>query len=338
MDEDSANVSLYDYQNSLSENLNMSVVIYTDSENVNINDILGIQTSGEDDDLSPYKVINASTKNDIKNSAFKVYEDGSLYATKGKFGCLEISEAEWSNSKVSILKGTIYENGADYLSPDEIKGLGNDEYTTHNIEIFPEKFEINAYGNTKKYETVKIIPLPNIDAFDRNGLVEISTKSNKDNAIYANGIIESNHFRSYKSIKISESNSYNNTYIESVMSNLSGLNIAFIVSDKNQFEFNFTENSGIYEVEIYLNGMEILTGSLENLTESQKNSISVEKNISEYNGIWRYRCITTYKYVYLVGCYTTSFNKALQPSTLFIQLGTNGNNGSIYLGNIKIVG
>ena len=82
LDINSKDVSLYDYQNR-SELLNTDVVIYTDSENVNINDILGIQTSK--DNLSPYKVIDASTKNDIKNSAFRVYEDGTLIANSGVF-------------------------------------------------------------------------------------------------------------------------------------------------------------------------------------------------------------------------------------------------------------
>ena len=82
LDSNSKGVSLYDYQNR-SELLNTDVVIYTDSENVNINDILGIQTSK--DDLSPYKVIDASTKNDIKNSSFRVYEDGKLIANSGVF-------------------------------------------------------------------------------------------------------------------------------------------------------------------------------------------------------------------------------------------------------------
>ena len=130
------------------------------------------------------------------------------------------------------------------------------------------------------------------------------------------------------------------------MSNLYGLNIAFIVSDKTQFEFKFTkddEDAGnvSYKLDIYLNGMKILTdgtGEFEGgLTENEKNSISVNNNISNYNGIWRYKN-TDNRYENLVGCYTTSFNKALQPSTLFITLGTQSSNGSIYLGNLKVVG
>ena len=80
------------------------------------------------------------------------------------------------------------------------------------------------------------------------------------------------------------------------------------------------------------------TGEFEGgLTENEKNSISVNNNISDYNGIWRYKN-TDNRYENLVGCYTTSFNKALQPSTLFITLGTQSSNGSIYLGNLKVVG
>ena len=335
----SEGVSLADYYNSLNslnEQLDTNTVIYTASEDVMTNDTLEITGT-----LS-YKVMDVlslSLSDAIKQSSFKVYEDGSIEATKGKFGCLEIGVEEWSNTKASILKGTIYENSS-YLTPDEISGLEPDQYNTHYMEISPEIFEINAHRG-EKYESVRILPLGDSDRWEQVGLVDITTRSDESIAIYAEGKIVSDHFISYKKIATSTSDNYQHA-VEAVTSNLSGLNIAFIVSDKNLFEFKFTENDARI-VNIYLNGLKILSyWESESLTTDEKNSISVDNNISNSNGIWRYKTvhynIASGGYVNLVGCYTTAFNKALQPSTLFIQLGANGNNGSIYLGNIKIVG
>ena len=81
LDSNSEGVSLYDYHNSSEENLNTKLVIYTESENVNIGDILGTQRY-ESIDL-PYKVIDVSANGDIKQSALRIYEDGTVYMSKG---------------------------------------------------------------------------------------------------------------------------------------------------------------------------------------------------------------------------------------------------------------
>lgn len=310
-----------------------------------------IGSNSTENDIRFFAGTNAEMQ-DMSKAPFRVYEDGKFEATKGKFGCLEIGVEEWNDSKTSILEGTIYEKH-HYLSPDEISELEPDQYYTHYIRISPEIFEINSHRgdvyNKKEYESVRILPLGDVDRWSRDGVVEIYAKSDEYAAIYVGqGRIESNHFRSQKEIKTSVSESYTPFYpVETVMSNLCGLNIAFIVSDKTQFEFKFTEDDDAaagnvsYKLDIYLNGMKILTdgtGEFEDgLTENEKNSISVDTNISNSNGIWRYKNISN-RYINLVGCYTTSFNKALQPSTLFITLGTQSSNGSIYLGNLKVVG
>lgn len=320
-----------------------------------------ILTKDSDDNITAGMIGSNNTENDIRffagtnaeiqdmsKAPFRVYEDGKFEATKGKFGCLEIGVVEWSDSKTSILEGTIYENNY-YLSPDEISELKPDQYYTHYIQISPEIFEINARRggdhNTEEYESVRILPLGDVDRWSHDGLVEVYAGSDERTAIHVGqGIIKSDHFRSIKQIATSTSNNYHYP-VETVMSNLYGLNIAFIVSDKTQFEFKFikdNEDAGnvSYKLYIYLNGMKILSNGSYfeySLTENQKNSISVNNNISNYNGIWRYKN-TDNRYENLVGCYTTSFNKALQPSTLFITLGTQSSNGSIYLGNLKVVG
>ena len=355
LDSNSEGVSLEDYYNSLNEHLDTNVVIYTKSENVTINDELGIQISATE--TSSYKVIDVSPSlsEAIKQSSFRVYEDGIFEATKGKFGCLEIGVEEWiaTGTNTSKLEGTIYENDdSGYLSPDEISKLEPNQYYTHYIQMSPEIFQIDAFrGNFEgdyDHEYVKIFPLGNPDRWDISGLVEIQANSDESTAIFVGqGTIESDHFRGRKEIAISSaSGGHYSCPVETVMSNLSGLNIAFIVSDKTQFKFKFTKDSDykgnvIYDLDIYLNDMKILTdgtGHFENnLTEVQTNKISVNNNITSDSGIWKYKNTLGY-YENLFGCYTSLFNKALQPSTLFIQLGTNGNNGSIYLGNIKIVG
>ena len=228
----SEGVSLADYYNSLNslnEQLDTNTVIYTASEDVMTNDTLEITGT-----LS-YKVMDVlslSLSDAIKQSSFKVYEDGSIEATKGKFGCLEIGVKEWSNTKASMLKGTIYENSG-YLTPDEISGLEPDQYYTHYMEISPEIFEINAHSG-EAYESVRILPLGDSDRWDRSGLVDITTRSDESIAIYAEGTIVSDHFISYKKTATSTSDNYQHV-VEAVTSNLSGLNIAFIVSDKNLF-------------------------------------------------------------------------------------------------------
>lgn len=325
----------------------LSNAILTKDSNDNITAGM-IGSNSTENDIRFFAGTNAEIQ-DMSKAPFRVYEDGKFEATKGKFGCLEIGVAEWSDSKTSILEGTIYENH-HYLSPDEISGLEPDQYYTHYIQISPEIFEINSHRgdvyNKKEYESVRILPLGDVDRWHHDGLVEVYASSDEHTAIYVGqGRIESNHFKSIKQIATSTSDNYYYP-VETVMSNLYGLNIAFIVSDKTQFEFKFTkddEDAGnvSYKLDIYLNGMKILTdgtGEFEGgLTENEKNSISVNNNISNYNGIWRYKN-TDNRYENLVGCYTTSFNKALQPSTLFITLGTQSSNGSIYLGNLKVVG
>lgn len=329
----------------------LSNAILTKDSNDNITAGM-IGSNSTENDIRFFAGTNAEMQ-DMSKAPFRVYEDGKFEATKGKFGCLEIGVAEWMDLKGAMLEGTTYEEGRHYFSPDEISELEPDQYYTHYIQMSPEIFLIDAHigdvPHKKEYESVRILPLGNPDTWGGpSGLVEIYARSDEYAAIYVGqGTIESDHFRGRKKIKTSESESYIPSYpVETVMSNLCGLNIAFIVSDKTQFKFKFTKDSDyegnvIYDLDIYLNDMKILTdgtGHFESsLTEVQKNSISVNTNISNDKGVWRYKN-TNDDYVNLVGCYTTSFNKALQPSTLFITLGNQSSNGSIYLGNLKIVG
>ena len=81
LDSNSEGVSLYDYHNSQYESLDTNLVIYTEDENVNINDILGIKISSTE--TSSYKVIDVTKPiSDIKQSSFRVYEDGTVYMSK----------------------------------------------------------------------------------------------------------------------------------------------------------------------------------------------------------------------------------------------------------------
>ena len=78
LDSNSAGVSLIDYHNGSSENLDESVVIYTETENVKTGETWGTGSS-------TYQVIDVSqsASNAIKQSAFRVLEDGTVYMSKG---------------------------------------------------------------------------------------------------------------------------------------------------------------------------------------------------------------------------------------------------------------
>lgn len=87
LDSNSAGVSLYDYSNSSNEQLDTSLVLYTDSENVKTGENWGTGSS-------TYTVIDVSPSQSdaIKQSALRIYEDGSIIASKGRIGGLNISD------------------------------------------------------------------------------------------------------------------------------------------------------------------------------------------------------------------------------------------------------
>ena len=80
LDSKSENVSLDDYHNRLEEHLDRDLTIYTESENVNIDDILEYQKPSSE--YVTCKVIDTSDDS-IKHSLFRVYEDGTVYMSKG---------------------------------------------------------------------------------------------------------------------------------------------------------------------------------------------------------------------------------------------------------------
>jgi hypothetical protein len=134
------------------------------------------------------------------------------------------------------------------------------------------------------------------------------------------------------------------------MSNLAGLNVAYVIPNTSNFTFKFELDDEYgdetrYKMYICFNNMRIMnnyhsssTAFESGLTEEEKNSITLSSISSDSTtGIWRYKDIRN-TYIKMVGCYTSTFNKSLQPNTLFITIPTGSGTGSIHLGNIKIVG
>ena len=117
LDSNSEGVSLYDYHNGSSENLDTSVVIYTNSEHINIDNILGTQKHASI--VLPYKVIDASDP--IKQSLFRVHEDGTVYMSKG---IVEKGGSIVSSFEGEELEGSVTMNGGSLVYDVSGNGYG----------------------------------------------------------------------------------------------------------------------------------------------------------------------------------------------------------------------
>lgn len=110
--------------------------------------------------------------NEPGNGAFKVYNNGTMEATKGKFGLLEIGTDDLGNG---ILYGT----------STKIDG------GTNNISIQPQKFEINGRDeNGNVSQSVTIAPSQDPDYMDDRGIVIVESNYAEDNGIYTNAMVE----------------------------------------------------------------------------------------------------------------------------------------------------
>lgn len=120
--------------------------------------------------------------NEPENGKFKVNYDGSMVATKGKFGLLEIGEDDWEASK---LKGEYAE----------------DDYGEWDINIQPQMFEMNGYWKGEFRESVRISPYANVDKYDMSGVMDIWLTNDEEDsyiqtAIYTNGAMDAAEYRS----------------------------------------------------------------------------------------------------------------------------------------------
>ena len=149
--------------------------------------------------------------NEPGNGSFKVYNNGTMEATKGKFGLLEIGTDDLGNG---ILYGT----------NTKIDG------GTNNISIQPQKFEMNVRdegGNVSKSVTIAQDP----DYMDDRGVVVVELNSAEDNGIYTNAMVEAEGY----------TKSINNHQFFTPFSPVNNLEITF-VTDTNYF----TKSNGFW--------------------------------------------------------------------------------------------
>ena len=144
--------------------------------------------------------------NEPENGAFKVYNNGTMEATKGKFGVLEIGSDKWG-------KGNLYGTST------QLDGSLN------NISVQPELFKMEgADQDGRVLESVMIAPYRDPDKYDLNGVITVETDSATDNGLYTTGMVEAEGFTKY----------FNGHKTFSTFSPLNSLEITF-VTDTNYF-------------------------------------------------------------------------------------------------------
>ena len=144
--------------------------------------------------------------NEPENGAFKVYNNGTMEATKGKFGVLEIGSDKWG-------KGKLY--GTSTQSDGSL----------NNISVQPELFKMEgADQDGRVLESVMIAPYRDPDKYDLNGVITVETDSATDNGLYTTGMVEAEGFTKY----------FNGHKTFSTFSPLNSLEITF-VTDTNYF-------------------------------------------------------------------------------------------------------
>lgn len=108
--------------------------------------------------------------NEPGNGKFKVNYDGTMTATKGKFGVLEIGADAWSDG---LLMGTHTQNDG----------------TINTLELQPQMFAMEATDNGKIKSRVRIGPYADPDKYDMEGEIFVELGNEKDTAIATNAYI-----------------------------------------------------------------------------------------------------------------------------------------------------
>ena len=196
LDSNSEGVSLEDYYNSLNEQLDTNVVIYTKSENVTINDELGIQLSPTE--TASYKVIDVlspSPSEAIKKSAFRVYEDGTVYMSKGVIadgGYIKSSynnQNDETNSSVKMSGGAlVYEVSGNLWGGTAVVGYRSSSMDYGLISLYPTMDDPGLYISTGGYQHKAAAYIESGSVgIGENGCIDLvgnSYISARDNAVY----------------------------------------------------------------------------------------------------------------------------------------------------------
>lgn len=116
--------------------------------------------------------------NEPTNASFKVYNNGALEATKGKFGVLEIGKDNWDDD---ALYGTHTQNDG----------------TQNNLSFQPHMLEMEAVdpdsGTIR--ERIRIAPYADPDCYDMEGLIEVHTSSTDRIGVFTSGKMEASAFQ-----------------------------------------------------------------------------------------------------------------------------------------------
>lgn len=108
--------------------------------------------------------------NEPGNGKFKVNYDGTMTATKGKFGVLEIGTDAWSDG---LLEGEHTQNDG----------------TINTLELQPQMFAMEAKKDGKIKSRVRIGPYADPDKYDMEGEIFVELDNEKDTAIATNAYI-----------------------------------------------------------------------------------------------------------------------------------------------------
>lgn len=247
---------------------------------------------------------------------------GTVIADMGTFGCISIGKIEGSGWERSVIKGSLNENHQE-VNPAELEP--GDIYYHHSIQISPEVIDIDCTeykkvaGSTSIYndtwlenEQVLIGCIPDSDIYDLDGVVDIRAKNDERYAISTNGVVKAGGFRRW-----GEPGS--DLYQEAVTSPFKNLEVALVFNSSSHFNIeHITEDEGLGEWYVYVDGMRVLTHSY--IRPNGYTTLTVADNIRSSNGVWQLKWGTYEHNVYELGCYTTSYNKANKPNTIFITL------------------
>lgn len=110
--------------------------------------------------------------NEPENGAFKVYNNGTMEATKGKFGIVEIGKDEWDDG---ALYGTHIQNDG----------------TKNDLSFQPHYFEMEATDpdDGTILESVRIAPYADPDCYDMDGIISVETYSDKRIGVFTSGLM-----------------------------------------------------------------------------------------------------------------------------------------------------
>ena len=97
------------------------------------------------------------------------------------------------------------------------------------------------------------------------------------------------------------------------------MEVALVFNDKTHFRLErISKDWGAEEWYVFVDDMRVLTQQY--IQPHGYTTLTVADNIQNINGVWQLKWGTNSWNVFELGCYTTSYNKANKPNTIFITL------------------